>query len=69
MVRPDVTQDDLVASRAAHLQDQLTHPQAHRASQHRLAVLRCEHQVHVQPLDRVGALAIALHPLNVPQAS
>ena len=61
MFRPDVALDDLYVERPADLPNQITHLRANFPAQHRLPILRDEHEVVVQRIHRMGGSTILLH--------
>ena len=61
MLRPDVPLDDLNVVRPADLPNQVAHLRADLPAQHRLAILRDEHEVIVQRIHRMGGSTILEH--------
>ena len=69
MIRTDVTLDNLYVLSPAHLTNQTTHLFRDVATQHSLAVLRDEHEVVAQTVNRMARTTILRHKNSVPQAS
>src|SRR5712691_10937509 len=61
MSRPDVTLQDLDVERPADLPNQIPNLRPDLSSQHRLAILRDEHEVVVQRIHRMGGSTIFAH--------
>ena len=68
MVRSNVALQDFDLVRSTDQSDELARSQPDITSQNRLAVLRDEHEVVVQLINAVRALAVPLHARTVPQA-
>ena len=61
MVRPDVALHNLDVLTPTDLPNQIAHLRADVATQHRLAILRDEHEVVVQRIHRMGGSTILPH--------
>jgi hypothetical protein len=61
MIRPNVPLHDLDVRASTNLPDQGPHFRANLAAQHRLAILRDEHEMVVQRIHGVGGSTVLPH--------
>jgi hypothetical protein len=61
MLRPDVPLHDLDVERPTNLADEIPHLPVNLAPQHRLAILRDQHEVIVQAIHRMGGPPVLAH--------
>src|SRR5499427_7573348 len=61
MIRPNMTLQNLNVVTAANLSNQVPYLRPHVPPQHRLAILRDEHEVIMQTINRVGGSTILAH--------
>src|SRR5262252_4958847 len=61
MIRPNMTLQNLNVVTAANLSNQVPYLRPHVPPQHRLAILRDEHEVIMQTINRVGGWTILAH--------
>src|SRR5712692_5559785 len=61
MVRPDVAPQDLDIMRSTDLSNQIADVRGNVTAEHRLAILRAEHEVVVQLMNSMGGSAVPFH--------
>ena len=61
MIGPNVPLQNLNVMASTNLPNQIPHLRANITAEHRLAILRDEHEVIMQRVDRVGGSTVLLH--------